>query len=70
MLKLQYTKLQVYLMSCMTLGFSPQQNKLGLFQNRVLNSVLDSEKEENGERITLHNDELHNLYSLLHNVIE
>lgn len=44
--------------------------ELGLFQNRVLNSVLDSEKVENGEWITLHNDELHNLYSLLHNVIE
>jgi hypothetical protein len=54
----------------MTLGLSPQQSKLRLFQNRVLKSILDTERGENGEWITLHNDELHNFYSLLHNVME
>jgi hypothetical protein len=44
----------------LTLG---EEQKLRVFQNRVLRRIFGPKREEDGSWIKLHNDELHSLYS-------
>jgi hypothetical protein len=40
-----------------------QEHRLRVFENRVLRRIFGPEREEDGSRRKLHNDEIHSLYS-------
>jgi hypothetical protein len=40
-----------------------QENRLRVFENRVLRRIFGPKREEDGSWRKLHNDELHSLYS-------
>jgi hypothetical protein len=40
-----------------------EEHRLRVFENRVLRRIFGPKREEDGSWRTLHNDELHNLYS-------
>jgi hypothetical protein len=42
-----------------------EEHRLRVFENRVLRKIFGPKREEDGSWRKLHNDELHNLYSLL-----
>jgi hypothetical protein len=41
-----------------------EEHRLRVFENRVLRRIFGPKREEDGSWRKLHNDELHNLYSL------
>jgi hypothetical protein len=46
---------------CLTLG---DEHRLRVFENRVLRKIFGTKREKDGSWRKLHNDELHDLYSL------
>jgi hypothetical protein len=58
--------LPVILYGCETWSFKlREEHRLGLFENRVLRRILGQKRDEvTGEWRKLHNEELHDLYSL------
>jgi hypothetical protein len=41
-----------------------EEHRLGVFENRVVRKMFGPKREEDGSWRKLHNDDLHNLYSL------
>ena len=39
-----------------------EECRLRIFENRILRRIFGAKRDENGEWIKLHNEELHNLY--------
>ena len=62
--------LPVVLYGCETWSLTlKEERRLRVFENRVLRRVFGSKRDEvTGEWRKLHNEELRDLYSLLHNV--
>jgi hypothetical protein len=58
--------LPVVLYGCETWSFTlGEEHRLRVFENRVLRMIFGPKREEDGSWRKLHNDELHDLYSLL-----
>jgi hypothetical protein len=56
--------LSVMLYGCRTWTFTlREEQRLRVFENRVLRRIFGSKREEDGSWRKLHNDELHSLYS-------
>jgi hypothetical protein len=56
--------LPVVLYGCETWSLTlREENRLRVFENRVLRRIFGPKREEDGSRRKLHNDELHSLYS-------
>jgi hypothetical protein len=56
--------LPVVLYGCETWSLSlGEEQRLSVFENRVLRRIFGPKREEDGSWRKLHNDELHNLYS-------
>jgi hypothetical protein len=56
--------LPVGLYGCETWSLNlKEEHRLRIFENRVLRRIFGPKREENGSMKTLHNDELHSLYS-------
>jgi hypothetical protein len=55
--------LQVVLFGCETLSLTLREERLRVFENRVLRKIFGLKREEAGSWRKLHNDELHSLYS-------
>jgi hypothetical protein len=56
--------LPVVLYGCETWSFTlGEEHRLRVFENRVLRKIFGPKREEDGSWRTLHNDELHGLYS-------
>jgi hypothetical protein len=45
-----------------------EENRLRVFENRVLRRIFGPKREEDGSWRKIHNDELHNLYFSRNNV--
>jgi hypothetical protein len=57
--------LPVLLYGCKTWSLTlGEEHRLRVFENRVLRRIFGPKREEDGSWRKLHNDELHNLYSL------
>ena len=39
-----------------------EESRLKIFENRILRRVFEPKRDENGERLRLHNEEFHSLY--------
>jgi hypothetical protein len=63
------TVLPVVLYGCETWSLTlEEENRLRVFENRVLRKTCGLKREEDGSWRKLHNDELHSLYSSPNNV--